>query len=184
MNKQQQPIGQHDLSTSAGGRAFLAEFFATHLRRHDFQRYIEERLAADFACALAGYLSENVAAIAAGGAQEPIYQVMVGEKWVDSTAAEYAAVSNEKRIVCAAPLPRVAATVAPEVIAWRDAYQAYVDATAQYNSHLEYVRAHCPFGTSVDAQYQAMNEAQRKAFALLKPMHAALMADASTGAPK
>jgi hypothetical protein len=71
MNKQQQPIGQHDLSTSAGGRAFLAEFFATHLRRHDFQRYIEERLAADFACALAGYLSENVAAIAAGGAQAP-----------------------------------------------------------------------------------------------------------------
>jgi hypothetical protein len=70
MNKQQQPIGQHDLSTSAGGRAFLAEFFATHLRRHDFQRYIEERLAADFACALAGYLSEHDAAIAAGGAQE------------------------------------------------------------------------------------------------------------------
>jgi hypothetical protein len=52
------------------------------------------------------------AAIAAGGAQEPIYQVIVGEKWVDSTAAEYAAVSNEKRIVNAAPLPREAATVA------------------------------------------------------------------------
>jgi hypothetical protein len=51
------------------------------------------------------------AAIAAGWAQEPIYQVMVGEKWVDSTAAEYAAVSNEKRIVYAAPLPREAATV-------------------------------------------------------------------------
>jgi Lar family restriction alleviation protein len=56
---------------------------------------------------IAGYR----AAIAAGGAQEAIYQVIVGEKWVDSTAAEYAAVSNEKRIVYAAPLPREAATV-------------------------------------------------------------------------
>jgi hypothetical protein len=45
-------------------------------------------------------------------ASEPIYQVMVGGKWVDSTAAEYAAVSNDKRIVYALPLPRVAATVA------------------------------------------------------------------------
>jgi hypothetical protein len=66
----------HNITTSAGGRAFLAEFFATHLRRHDFQRYIEERLAADFACALAGYLSENVAAIAAGGAQEAVGEIL------------------------------------------------------------------------------------------------------------
>lgn len=34
-------------------------------------------------------------------AQAPIYQVMVGDKWVDSTEAEYAAVSNDKRIVYA-----------------------------------------------------------------------------------
>lgn len=37
-------------------------------------------------------------------AQAPIYQVMVDGKWVDSTAAEYAAVSNQKRIVYAAPV--------------------------------------------------------------------------------
>ena len=48
-----------DPKTSAGRRAYIAGFFATQLRRHDFQRYIEERLAADFACALAQYLSER-----------------------------------------------------------------------------------------------------------------------------
>jgi Lar family restriction alleviation protein len=37
-------------------------------------------------------------------AQAPIYQVLTGDKWVDSTAAEYAVVSNGKRIVYAAPV--------------------------------------------------------------------------------
>lgn len=39
--------------TSEGGRTFVAEFFKVVLQRHDFANYINERLAADFACALA-----------------------------------------------------------------------------------------------------------------------------------
>lgn len=48
----------HDLGTSSGGRAYIAEYFATHLRRHDFAKYINSTLAADFACALAQHLSK------------------------------------------------------------------------------------------------------------------------------
>lgn len=70
--------------------------------------------------------------------------------------------------------PAEAVAIPAEVIAWRDAWQAYIDATDTYNAHLKYVRANCPFGTSVDTQFQAMNNAQRAAMALLKPMHAAL----------
>lgn len=54
-----EPIGPHDLSTSAGGRGYVAEFFAKRLRRHDFARYITGQLAADFACALAAYLRDH-----------------------------------------------------------------------------------------------------------------------------
>ena len=43
-------------------------------------------------------------AVAAANGAEPIYQVMINDKWVDSTAAEYAVVSNTKRIVYAAPV--------------------------------------------------------------------------------
>jgi hypothetical protein len=42
-----------DLSTSEGGRGYIAHLFKTALKRHDFTAYITERLAADFACALA-----------------------------------------------------------------------------------------------------------------------------------
>ncbi len=51
------PVARYDLSTSEGGRRFIAEFFATELRRHDFTNYISTRLAADFACALAQHLA-------------------------------------------------------------------------------------------------------------------------------
>jgi len=54
-----EPIHDHDLSTSKGGRAYLAEFFAKRLHRHDFQRYITETLAADFACVLSKWLSDS-----------------------------------------------------------------------------------------------------------------------------
>lgn len=47
-----------DLGTSSGGRAYIAEYFATQLRRHDFAKYINSTLAADFACALAQHLSK------------------------------------------------------------------------------------------------------------------------------
>jgi hypothetical protein len=46
-----------DLGTSSGGRAYIADYFATNLRRHDFAKYINSTLAADFACALAQHLS-------------------------------------------------------------------------------------------------------------------------------
>ncbi|KWZ43442.1 hypothetical protein WS72_11615 [Burkholderia savannae] len=52
-------IGEHDLSMSDGGRSYVAEFFAKRLHRHEFGSYIKERLAADFACALAQYLSDR-----------------------------------------------------------------------------------------------------------------------------
>lgn len=45
-----------DLSTSEGGRGYIADLFRTRLKRHDFTAYINERLAADFACALSRYL--------------------------------------------------------------------------------------------------------------------------------
>ena len=47
----------HDLDTSEGARAYVAEFFANQVRRHDFRAYITTRLAADFACALATHLA-------------------------------------------------------------------------------------------------------------------------------
>lgn len=47
-----------DLCTSSGGRAYIADYFATQLRRHDFAEYINSTLAADFACALAQRLSK------------------------------------------------------------------------------------------------------------------------------
>lgn len=51
------PVARYDLSTSEGGRRYIADFFATELRRHDFARYINTHLAADFACALAQHLA-------------------------------------------------------------------------------------------------------------------------------
>ncbi|MDF8363317.1 MULTISPECIES: DUF4406 domain-containing protein [Achromobacter] len=48
----------HDLGSSGGGRAYIAEYFASQIRRHDFARYINSTLAADFACALAQHLSK------------------------------------------------------------------------------------------------------------------------------
>jgi len=51
------PVARFDISTSEGGRRYIADFFATELRRHDFARYINTHLAADFACALAQHLA-------------------------------------------------------------------------------------------------------------------------------
>jgi len=48
-----------DLSTSEGGRGYIAELFRKRLNTHSYTRYITERLAADFACALAQWFEEN-----------------------------------------------------------------------------------------------------------------------------
>lgn len=50
-------LGDQVLSTSEGERRYVADFFATQLRRHDFGDYILTELAGDFACALAQHLS-------------------------------------------------------------------------------------------------------------------------------
>jgi hypothetical protein len=55
----QDDIGPHDLRTSKGGRGYIAEYFRKRLKRHDFDRYISDTLAADFACVLAQYLSDS-----------------------------------------------------------------------------------------------------------------------------
>ncbi|KWE77245.1 hypothetical protein WL78_00340 [Burkholderia ubonensis] len=105
-----EPIGQHDLSTSTGGRAYIAEFFAKRLRRHDFGRYIAEWLAADFACALAQYLSEHDAASRAEPRAElPRFPTMLrkmwsgGEvqRWIDENVAPRAPLTNAMRDVLA-----------------------------------------------------------------------------------
>ncbi|KSP81244.1 hypothetical protein BANRA_06155 [Pseudomonas aeruginosa] len=52
---------QHNLSTSAGGRGYLVDYFQTKLGRYDFTRYIRDRLAADFACILSQHLTKEQA---------------------------------------------------------------------------------------------------------------------------
>ncbi|WP_313453422.1 hypothetical protein [Stutzerimonas nitrititolerans] len=48
-----------DLSTSEGGRGYIAELFRKRLNTHSYTRYITERLAADFACVLAQWFEDN-----------------------------------------------------------------------------------------------------------------------------
>lgn len=57
----QQPVsGDHianvDISSSNGGREYIAEYFSKAIGRHDFSDYIQNTLAADFACVLANHL--------------------------------------------------------------------------------------------------------------------------------
>ncbi|MEQ6474166.1 hypothetical protein [Comamonas sp. wu1-DMT] len=51
-----------DLRTSKGGRGFVAWYFANVLQRYDYENYITNKLAADFACDLAKALSSTLAA--------------------------------------------------------------------------------------------------------------------------
>lgn len=52
---------KHNLNTSAGGRGYIADLFKDRLNRHDYTRYINERLAVDFACTLAAWLEPLLA---------------------------------------------------------------------------------------------------------------------------
>jgi len=65
---------------------------------------IDELIDEVIAPAIADAVTVALAARASDAAQAPIYQVLVKGNWTDSTAAEYAAVTNEKRIVYAAPV--------------------------------------------------------------------------------
>ncbi|QHB72115.1 hypothetical protein [Stenotrophomonas sp. 364] len=64
------------LSTSEGGRRYVADFFVRELRRHDFTRYITTTLAADFACALAQHLAAT-GKQQVGEVQEPVSEKAV-----------------------------------------------------------------------------------------------------------
>jgi hypothetical protein len=72
----------------------------------------------------------------------------------------------------------------PEVIAWHQAEQARIDAIHRYNDRLTFVRMYLPVGTSVDPEYQAMEDAGRKARSLIKPMFDAIRALSSQPAQK
>ncbi len=56
MSNDNKATGQN-LDTSEGARAYVAEYFANQVGRHDFRAFITTRLAADFACALAQHLA-------------------------------------------------------------------------------------------------------------------------------
>ena len=56
------------------------------------------------------------------------------------------------------------------VRAWFEAKLAHVNAVDAYNARLKFVREHCPFGTSIDPEYQLMEDADRKARSLVGPM--------------
>lgn len=58
----QQP--EFNLSTPEGGRGYIAQLFKDKLKRNDFTRYINEHLAADFACTLAQHLESLNAQLA------------------------------------------------------------------------------------------------------------------------
>lgn len=58
-------LPEFDLRTSYGARSAVAWYFTNVLQRHDFTKYINNTLAADFACALAPSLLAGVSAPAA-----------------------------------------------------------------------------------------------------------------------
>ncbi|MEG1082627.1 MAG: hypothetical protein RSE44_29275, partial [Pseudomonas sp.] len=45
-----------NLNTAEGGRGYIADLFRNRLGTYSYDRYITERLAADFSCALAAWL--------------------------------------------------------------------------------------------------------------------------------
>jgi len=62
------------LKTSAEGRQAVERFFVERLKRHDFTDYIRTALAADFACVLGGYLTNQIEAPAVqAGKEQPTY---------------------------------------------------------------------------------------------------------------
>jgi len=80
----EKPNAPAALNTSEGGRRFLADFFATELRRHDFAHYISTRLAADFACALAQHLAGHQPVV-----QEPVIVEAVATIKLDDDQEPY-----------------------------------------------------------------------------------------------
>lgn len=81
---------EFDLSTSAGGRGYIANLFKTVLKRHDYRQYINERLAGDFACTLAQHLE-------ASKAREQALQLRLNaaDEALDNAADEFTLLSLE-----------------------------------------------------------------------------------------
>lgn len=70
-----------------------------------------------------------------------------------------------------APAARLVRDTAPKcVLDWYQAKLAHVKAVDAYNQRLAFVQQHMPFGTSVEPEYQLMEEAERHARGLLNPM--------------
>jgi hypothetical protein len=61
-----------------------------------------------------------------------------------------------------------------EVLDWYRATKAHQQAVETYNARVDFVRKFCPFGTSVNEEYQMMEEARRNAGALIPAMFLAL----------
>lgn len=57
-------MNEYELKTSADGRDFVKKLFAEHIGTHTYARYIDELLAADFACALGAWLKPQMAKLA------------------------------------------------------------------------------------------------------------------------
>lgn len=103
-----EPIGPHDLSTTAGGRSYVAEFFAKRLRRHDFGRYITGQLAADFACSLAAYLRDHDHAAADAGEAQPYACVAPVSNYATRNKIVADRIGGLIPVYTAQPAPRVA----------------------------------------------------------------------------
>lgn len=103
----QEPIGAHDLRTSKGGRGYVAEYVIKQLGRHDFTRYINEALAADFACALAKHLAARPAPAAGdalnGAARDVLAErqrQISAESWTPEHDDAYADEQLARAAVC------------------------------------------------------------------------------------
>ena len=95
--------------TSESGRKYVADFFINTLRRHDFTRYINEKLAADFACTLAvalhGLRTAPPAQVPDARLVEALEAVVEAGRMSNSSRARYCA-EIASAALAAAPQPK------------------------------------------------------------------------------
>jgi len=98
-------LGDRALSTSEGARRYVANVFATQLRRHDFGDYILTELAADFACALAQHLSAQPSP----GGQDAAIEAMAESLLCAESSATLEDAREQAALLLADALPHLAA---------------------------------------------------------------------------
>jgi hypothetical protein len=101
------------------------------------------------------------------------------EKWIENSSSAASTFDPDVRCVSVAALNCFLSgkvLVPVEVLQWYEAFSEYVRLSDAYNAHLKYVKENCPFGTSVNEQWQAMDSAQRKASSLVYPMYKSMLA--------